>query len=74
MGGGLTRGRLGVPPTKGGCLSLGTGGCSTLPRGASNGLAFEVQDDWRLPDTSLVGFAVGPDGQFAGAYFDQGAS
>jgi hypothetical protein len=42
--------------------------------GASNGLAFEVQAGWRLPDTSLVGFAVGPDGQFAGAYFGQGAS
>jgi hypothetical protein len=35
--------------------------------GASNGLAFEVQAGWRLPDTSLIGFAVGPDGQFAGA-------
>jgi subtilisin family serine protease len=42
--------------------------------GASNGLAFEVQAGWRLPDTSLIGFAVGPDGQFAGAYFGQGAS
>jgi hypothetical protein len=42
--------------------------------GASNGLAFEVQASWRLPDTSLIGFAIGPDGQFAGAYFGQGAS
>jgi hypothetical protein len=42
--------------------------------GASNGLAFEVQAGWRLPDTSLIGFAVGHDGQFAGAYFGQGAS
>jgi subtilisin family serine protease len=40
----------------------------------SNGLAFEVQASWRLPDTSLVGFAVGPDGQFAGTYYGQGAS
>jgi len=37
--------------------------------GASNGLAFEVQAGWKLPDTSLIGFAIGPDGQFAGAYF-----
>jgi len=42
--------------------------------GASNGLAFEVQARWQQPDTSLIGFAVGPDGQFAGAYFGQGAS
>jgi len=42
--------------------------------GASNGLALEVQASWRLPDTSLIGFAIGPDGQFAGAYFGQGAS
>jgi len=42
--------------------------------GASNGLAFEVQAGWRLPDTSLIGFAIGPDGQFAGAYLGQGAS
>ena len=42
--------------------------------GASNSLEFEVESSWRLPDTSLVGFAVGPDGQFAGAYFGQGAS
>jgi len=42
--------------------------------GASNGLAFEVEASWTLPDTSLIGFAVGPDGQFAGAYFGQGSS
>jgi len=42
--------------------------------GASNGLAFEVQARWQQPDTSLIGFALGPDGQFAGAYFGQGAS
>jgi len=42
--------------------------------GASNGLAFEVQDGWMLSDTSSIGFAAGPDGQFAGAYLGQGAS
>jgi hypothetical protein len=45
-----------------------------IVRGASNSLASEVQAGWRLPDTSFVGFAVGPDGQFAGAHFGQGAS
>jgi hypothetical protein len=37
-------------------------------------LALEAEASWSQPDTSLIGFAVGPDGQFAGAYFGQGAS
>ncbi|MGC8988008.1 S8 family serine peptidase [Infirmifilum sp.] len=41
---------------------------------ASNALALEYAVQWSLPDTSLIGFAVGPDGQFAGGYFGQGAS
>jgi subtilisin family serine protease len=40
----------------------------------SNGLAFEYAAYWSLPDTSLIGFAIGPDGQFAGAFFGEGAS
>jgi hypothetical protein len=45
-----------------------------IASGASNGVAFEVQAGWRLPDTSLIRFAIGPDGQFAGACFGQDAS
>jgi hypothetical protein len=39
--------------------------------GAFNGLAFEVQAGGRLPDTSLIGFTIGLDGQFVCAYFGQ---
>ncbi|WP_258870611.1 hypothetical protein [Pyrobaculum aerophilum] len=40
----------------------------------SNGLAFEFQALWSAPDTSLIAYALGPDGQFAGVFYGQGAS
>ena len=65
---------IGGPPTGRGGFESGDWMLFHIVPGASNGLAFEVQDGWRLPDTSLIGFAIGPDGQFAGAYSGQGAS
>ncbi|MEM4439572.1 MAG: peptidase S8, partial [Pyrobaculum sp.] len=41
---------------------------------AADGLAFEFEGSWTMANTSLIAFAIGPDGQFAGAFFGQGAS
>ena len=41
---------------------------------AADGLAFEFEGSWTMANTSLISFAIGPDGQFAGAFFGQGAS
>ncbi|MEM2372753.1 MAG: S8 family serine peptidase [Thermofilaceae archaeon] len=41
---------------------------------ASSGLAWEFEAAWTYPDTSLVAYAFGPDGQFAGAYYGQSVS
>ncbi|MEM0464171.1 S8 family serine peptidase [Pyrobaculum sp.] len=40
----------------------------------ANGLAFEYGVSWTNPDTSLIVYALGPDGEFAGIFFGQGAS
>lgn len=39
-----------------------------------DGLAFLFETRWTNPDTSLIAYAIGSDGQFAGAYYGQGAS
>ncbi|AFA40078.1 putative protease [Pyrobaculum oguniense TE7] len=41
---------------------------------SDNGLAFLFEARWINPDTSLIAYAIGPDGQFAGSYYGQGAS
>ncbi|MCR8501651.1 MAG: S8 family serine peptidase [Candidatus Korarchaeota archaeon] len=41
---------------------------------ASSGLAWEFEASWTYPDTSLVAYAFGSDGQFAGAYYRQSIS
>ncbi|MEM4455672.1 MAG: S8 family serine peptidase [Thermofilaceae archaeon] len=40
----------------------------------NSGLAWELEAGWTYPDTSLVAYAFGPDGQFAGAYYGQALS
>jgi subtilisin family serine protease len=40
----------------------------------TNAPAFEVQAKWSYENTSLIGFALGPNGMFAGIYLGEGAS
>ena len=41
---------------------------------STSGLAWEFEGRWTNPDTMLIGYTLGPDGQFAGAYYGMGAS
>jgi hypothetical protein len=77
---GSVGGRWPDPGSLGGCIDWawrfesGDWRLYHIKPATTNALAFEVQAKWSYENTSLIGFALGPNGMFAGVYFGEGAS
>jgi subtilisin family serine protease len=77
---GSVGGRWPDPGSLGGCIDWawrfesGDWRLYHIKPATTNALAFEVQAKWSYENTSLIGFALGPNGMFAGIYLGEGAS